>query len=152
VALCTFIANSEAWPILDAGGAEAFMEASDLGVIFVRGPATQATANAALMLRALRRELVGLLRVGVAAAHAEPMLQRRLALRCLPGIAFVGAGHVLACLGHAPCWEDYLEATDASLRRLAHHRAPPHRTDPVIAPGGRAEPIKHSGCFPKNAG
>jgi hypothetical protein len=122
MALCALIANREAWPVLDAGAAETFIEAPDLGVIFVPGPPSPVTAAAALMLRALRRELIGLVRIGIAAPRAEALLRRRLVLHTLPGMGFVGAGQVLACLGPTEDWDDYLAATDKALGRLARLR------------------------------
>ncbi len=134
MALCTLIANSEAWPVLDADAAESFIGAPDPGVIFVPGPASPQTEAAALMLRTLRRELVGLLRVGIAAPQAETWLQRRLSLPALPGLAFVGAGHVLTSLDHSADWRDYLAATDTALSRLAHLRQLPLALSPGADP------------------
>jgi hypothetical protein len=117
--LCGLVIRSEGWPILDAGAAEAFIEAPDPGVIFLRGMAVQEAGGIAVTLRELRREMVGLLRIGVATEAAEPVVQRRLGLAFTPSVAFVGGGHVLARLEGLRYWNDYTGATDAALAMLS---------------------------------
>jgi hypothetical protein len=117
--LCSLVVHSEGWRILDAGAAEAFIEAPDPGVIFLRGTAEHEAGGIAVTLRELRREMVGLLRIGVALETAEPVLQRRLGLAFTPAIAFVGGGGVLVRLEGLRYWNDYTAATDAALATLS---------------------------------
>jgi thioredoxin-like negative regulator of GroEL len=117
---CDMIIRDEAWPRLDAGAAAAFIEASDPGVIFLRGGARAEAEAIAMVLRELRREMVGLLRVAVGRTKAEPALQHRLGLATVPGVAWVGAGTVLAQLEGVQSLQAYTAATDRALARLSH--------------------------------
>jgi hypothetical protein len=120
--LCSLIIRSEAWPSLDAGAAEAFIEAADPGVIFLRGNGAPEAANIAVILRELRRDMVGLLRVAVGRPEAEPLLQRRLGLVSTPGVAWVGSGEVLVRLEGSRRWNAYTAATDAALAILSRQQ------------------------------
>jgi hypothetical protein len=121
--LCSLVIRSEGWPILDVGAAEAFIEAADPGVIFLRGTAVHEAGGIAVTLRELRREMVGLLRIGVGMGAAEPVLQRRLGLAFTPAVAWVGGGDVLARLEGLRYWNDYTGATDAALAALSRRLA-----------------------------
>jgi hypothetical protein len=116
--LCDLIAHAEDWPALDAGGVELFIEAPGPGVLFLRGPACAEAENVAIVLRELGRDLLGLLRVAVVTYAAEPAVRRRLGLRRLPGVAWVGGGEILQRLEHMRRWTDYAIATDMALARL----------------------------------
>ncbi len=120
--LCSLIIRSEAWPSLDAGAAEMFIEAADPGVIFLRGDGATEAANIAVILRELRRDMVGLLRVGVGRPAAEAQLQRRLGLVSTPGVAWVGGGDVLLRLEGLRRWGAYTAATDSALAMLSRQQ------------------------------
>jgi len=117
------IIRSEAWPSLDAGGAVVFIEAREPGVIFLSGAEGQLAERIAVRLRDLRHEMLGLVRVAVGSAAAEPALQRRLGLGRLPGVAWVGGGDVLARLEGVQAWHRYTAATDEALTRLSRNLA-----------------------------
>lgn len=113
------------YPLLDAGGVDAFINPTGVSVLFFTGDMDRVaeSADVAVILPELRTACGGAFRAGVVSYADENTLKSRFGVMVLPSLVFHRDGAYLGVIGGVRDWDAYLERF-AELMKAPASRAP----------------------------
>ena len=113
------LTNELGYPLLDAEGIEAFVQAQENHVVFLTGDPVKnlETDDVAAILPELMRAFPGRFTAGVADRAIEQSLRERFDVWPVPSLIFLHSGELRGAIPKVRDWDEYLREIQAILER-----------------------------------